>query len=49
MPQLDGVRIVALSGYGGEAERRRSEAAGLDGHLIKPVDLAALQTLLASL
>ncbi|MFW6031512.1 MAG: ATP-binding protein, partial [Myxococcota bacterium] len=29
-------RLVALSGYGGDAERERAERAGLDGFLTKP-------------
>jgi CheY-like chemotaxis protein/nitrogen-specific signal transduction histidine kinase len=38
--------IVAISGYGGEADRRCSLEAGFDAHLVKPVDLDALQDLL---
>jgi hypothetical protein len=30
-------RLVALSGYGTEADRQASEAAGFDAHLVKPV------------
>jgi signal transduction histidine kinase/CheY-like chemotaxis protein len=41
--------LVALTGYGGEDERRRCLEAGFDQHLVKPVDLDALQELLASL
>jgi CheY-like chemotaxis protein len=44
---LAGVRLVAVSGYGQEADRRRSERAGFDHHLVKPVDIARLQELLA--
>jgi CheY-like chemotaxis protein len=40
--------IVALTGWGQEEDRRRSKDAGFDGHLIKPVDYAALMKLLAS-
>lgn len=36
------VRLVALTGYGQEADRRRSKEAGFDGHLVKPVDLDVL-------
>ncbi|HEX4823949.1 MAG TPA: response regulator [Candidatus Polarisedimenticolaceae bacterium] len=39
-------RIIALSGYGQERDRRRSRAAGFDGHSVKPVDLDALLALL---
>ena len=44
---LEGSIIVAISGYGQEADRRRSEAAGFDSHLVKPVDFDALCALLA--
>ena len=42
-----GLRLVALTGWGQEEDRRRSEEAGFDAHLVKPVDLAALTKLLA--
>ena len=35
--------MVAVTGFGGESDRRKSLAAGFDAHLTKPVDLAALQ------
>jgi CheY-like chemotaxis protein len=41
--------IVAMTGYGQEEDRRRSVAAGFDGHLVKPVDLEEIQALLAGL
>ncbi len=41
--------LVALTGYGGEEDRRRSLSAGFDHHMVKPVDFDALQTLLASI
>ena len=41
-------RLVALSGYGREEDRRRSKAAGFDHHLVKPVEPAALFELLDS-
>ncbi len=39
--------LVALTGWGQEEDRRRSEEAGFDHHLLKPVDLSILQKLLA--
>lgn len=42
-----GLRLVALTGWGQEEDRRRSEEAGFDAHLVKPVDLEALTKLLA--
>ena len=44
----DRVRIVALTGWGQDEDRRRVREAGFDHHLVKPVDLASLQTLLTS-
>jgi two-component system CheB/CheR fusion protein len=48
-PALDGVKLVALSGWGQDQDRRRSRAAGFDDHLVKPVSVEALRTLLAAL
>lgn len=48
-PMLQAVRMIAVSGYGQEEDRRRSEAAGFDLHLTKPVDPLDLQRLLAVL
>jgi PAS domain S-box-containing protein len=39
--------IAALTGYGQDEDRRRSQQAGFNAHLIKPVALEALQELLA--
>ena len=43
-----GILIAALTGWGQERDRRDSEAAGFDVHLVKPVDLATLTRLLAA-
>jgi CheY-like chemotaxis protein len=40
--------LIALTGRAQESDRRRSRDAGFDHHLVKPVDLALLQRLLAS-
>ncbi|MEP7381696.1 MAG: ATP-binding protein [Gemmatimonadota bacterium] len=45
-PALVNVRLYALTGYGQEEDRRRSRAAGFAGHLIKPMDIGALDRLL---
>ncbi|WP_296950172.1 ATP-binding protein [uncultured Massilia sp.] len=39
--------LVAVTGYGQEQDRRRSAAAGFDHHLVKPLDLGVLQSVLA--
>jgi CheY-like chemotaxis protein len=41
--------VIALTGWGQERDRRRTEEAGFDDHLVKPVDPDVLATLLASL
>jgi two-component system CheB/CheR fusion protein len=44
-----GAVIVALTGWGQEEDRRRSVDAGIDHHLVKPVDLDVLRDLLAGI
>jgi PAS domain S-box-containing protein len=41
--------LVALTGWGQEEDRRKSTEAGFDGHMVKPVEHAALMQLLAEL
>jgi CheY-like chemotaxis protein len=48
LPVLEGVVLVAVTGWGQEEDRLRSRAAGFDDHLVKPADPVALQHLLAS-
>lgn len=38
--------IIAVTGWGQEADRQRSREAGFDHHLTKPVDLAVLRRLI---
>jgi CheY-like chemotaxis protein/anti-sigma regulatory factor (Ser/Thr protein kinase) len=45
-PALRGVKLIAVTGYGRDEDRRRAEAAGFDAHLTKPVEPAALHALL---
>lgn len=49
LPECGGIVLAALTGYGQESDRRASRDAGFDYHLVKPVDLGALQELLALL
>ena len=44
----DRMRLIALTGYGQPEDARRARAAGFDAHLVKPVDLTALERLLAA-
>ncbi|SFE88892.1 hybrid sensor histidine kinase/response regulator [Spirosoma endophyticum] len=41
--------VIALTGYGQEEDQQRTQAAGFDGHLVKPVDLTVLLNLMAKL
>jgi two-component system CheB/CheR fusion protein len=45
-PETGGALLIALTGWGQEEDRRRSKEAGIDFHLVKPVDLDAVQNLL---
>ena len=40
------VRLFAVTGYGAHGDRMRSQAAGFDHHLVKPIDFAMLQKLM---
>jgi CheY-like chemotaxis protein len=42
LPSLRRLRLIALTGYGQDSDRTRSEEAGFDAHLVKPVDVAAV-------
>ena len=44
----ESLRLIAISGWGQEADRSRSARAGFDAHLTKPVDAERLLALLAS-
>jgi hypothetical protein len=42
------VVIAAVSGYGGPEGRRKSQEAGFDRHLVKPIGRATLEELVRS-
>jgi CheY-like chemotaxis protein len=42
------VVLIALSGHESDADRRKSREAGIDEHLVKPVDPELLRRLLAA-
>jgi CheY-like chemotaxis protein len=46
-PWGKGMFIVAVTGWGQEDDRRRAREAGFDHHLTKPVNLEALEGMLA--
>jgi PAS domain S-box-containing protein len=43
------ILIIALTGWGQEDDRRRTEEAGFDHHIVKPVDPAVMMKLLTTL
>jgi CheY-like chemotaxis protein len=45
-PGLAGVTLVALTGWGQREDRRRTQEAGFDYHLVKPADVGTLQSIL---
>jgi CheY-like chemotaxis protein/two-component sensor histidine kinase len=46
-PDLVGVVLVALSGYGQESHRKRAKEAGFNYHLIKPISLEDLEKVIS--
>ncbi len=49
LPGLEGLRLIAVTGYGQDSDRRRTAAAGFDHHLVKPINLDVLDQLIATL
>jgi CheY-like chemotaxis protein len=47
-PDFRDTMIVALTGWGQPEDRRRSREAGFDHHLVKPVEIEALRSILAA-
>jgi CheY-like chemotaxis protein len=49
LPQTERAVFIALTGYGQDHDRERSNVAGFDHHLVKPVDTMRLAGLLAEI
>jgi len=45
-PELAGVVLIAVTGYGQESDRQRSLDAGFDHHIVKPADFRTVQRIL---
>ena len=45
---LSGVVLVAVTGYGQDSDRQRSQDAGFDHHLVKPAEFEKVRQILAS-
>jgi CheY-like chemotaxis protein len=41
-----GIRLIAVSGYGQEQDRSQSAEAGFAAHIVKPVDIEELETII---
>src|SRR6185436_5970235 len=46
LPELTAIRLIALTGYGQRSDHERTRQLGFDHHLVKPVDLDDLCTVL---
>ena len=49
MPALDGVALIALTGWGTDGDRLKTDAAGFDHHLTKPVSFDEILRMLTEL
>jgi CheY-like chemotaxis protein len=47
-PAWSDVKLIALTGWGQDEDRRRARAVGFDDHLTKPATVDALRALMAS-
>jgi PAS domain S-box-containing protein len=47
-PEASGCRLIAVTGYGQEHDRLRSEQAGFETHLVKPIHIEQLVQLIAT-
>jgi CheY-like chemotaxis protein len=47
-PSLKPPKLVAISGYGQPRDRQLAREAGFDDHLLKPVDVAAIERVLVA-
>jgi CheY-like chemotaxis protein len=48
-PETASSLMIAITGYGQDSDRQKSQAAGFDYHLVKPVELPQLLTILSAL
>jgi len=47
LPQGEQITLVALTGWGQEEDKRRTREAGFNAHIVKPIDFAMLEQLVA--
>jgi CheY-like chemotaxis protein len=46
LPGLSDIQLIALTGYGQESDRRRTQEAGFHDHLVKPIDVERIDATL---
>jgi CheY-like chemotaxis protein len=49
LPEGKNIVLVALTGWGQAGDRQRAMEAGFDRHFVKPIEVGALENLLASI
>ncbi len=49
LPETQRPVIVAITGWGQEADRQRSQEAGFDHHMVKPIDISPLVEILGAI
>jgi len=49
LPGMERLPLVAVTGYGQDADKQRSKAAGFDVHLVKPVNLKHIHAVVTRL
>lgn len=49
IPRLGNLRLIAVTGFGQAGDQQCAHTAGFDDHLVKPVDLAALERALVGI
>jgi two-component system CheB/CheR fusion protein len=47
-PAMRDMKLVAMTGYGQEEDRQRTQEAGFQVHMVKPVDFNKVEELLSS-
>jgi CheY-like chemotaxis protein len=49
LPEHKQTMLIAMSGFGQEADRQQSQKAGFDHHLVKPTDFGTVLEILATI
>ena len=47
-PEHDEVTLIAVTGWGQDKDRNRTQAAGFDHHLVKPLEPEVLERIIES-